>query len=152
MDTEPAPFERYDPWHHLIRAWPEVEVVLEPMSGTLLGELRYPTIALRADSSAAQQRCTLAHELVHLERGGGGHDPWMAREEIAVHAEAARRLVGLADLERALRELGGDTDLPALARLLDVDLHTAVTRLGLLAPRERHWVRSRLRGELWSVA
>src|ERR1700749_589504 len=125
MASQLSSHERYDPWAHLARAWPAVEVVREPMSGSLLGELRYPTIALRADSSAAQRRCTLAHELVHLERGGGSHGPWADREEILVHAEAARRLIRLSELECALRDQGGDADLAALARALDVDAYTA---------------------------
>jgi hypothetical protein len=122
------------------------------MTGQLLGELRYPVIALRAGTSAAQRRCTLAHELVHLERGVRDCGPWTAREETLVHAEAAQRLVGPIDLERALRELGGDADLAALAQLLDVDTQTARVRLGLLTPSERWRLRSRLPTDLWQVA
>ena len=41
------------------------------MGGDLLGEVRDDgrLIALRAETTDAQLRCTLAHELVHLERG-----------------------------------------------------------------------------------
>lgn len=151
--TEPAPYDRpcgrpddspYDPWHDLATNWPEIEVVVEPMAGRLLGELRYPVIALRAGTSAAQRRCTLAHEVVHLERGTGACGLWAGREEQLVHAVAARRLVTLGQLERALRELGGDADLGALAQLLDVDRETAALRLRLLPEAQR----ARLRADL----
>jgi hypothetical protein len=143
---------RYDPWLDLVVNWPEVDVVFEPMAGLLLGELRYPVIALRAGTSAAQRRCTLTHELVHLERGVTDCGPWSAREEAYVEAEVARRLVVPADLERALRELGGDSDLPGLAQLLDVDAQIARTRLQLITPTERHRIRAPTQHDLWSVA
>jgi Zn-dependent peptidase ImmA (M78 family) len=122
------------------------------MSGRLLGELRFPVIALRSDSSAAQRRCTLAHELVHLDRGVTECGPWAAREETLVHAEAARRLIRALELEAALRELGGDADLAALARALDVDRQTARLRLLLVGPDERRRLRDRLPWDLWAVA
>jgi hypothetical protein len=143
---------RYDPWLDLALNWPHVDVVIEPMAGRLLGELRYPTIALRAGTSAAQRRCTLAHELVHLERGTGDCGPWSVREENLVHAEATRRLIRSIDLELALRDVGGDSDLAALARLLDVDTQTARLRLRLITPEEFSRLRARMPHELWQVA
>lgn len=127
---------RYDPWHDLARNWPEVEVVIEPMGGRLLGVLRYPVIALRAGTSAAQRRCTLAHEIVHLERGVGDCGPWSGREELLVHREVARRLIPLADLAAAVRDLGGSAVLAELAQALDVDLETARLRLDMLTSEE----------------
>lgn len=149
--TAPNHRAPYDPWRHLEEHWPEIEVVIEPMSGSLLGVLRYPVIALRADTSAAQRRCTLAHEIVHLERGVDDCGPWSAREELRVHREAARRLIRVADLAAAIRELGGTDDLAALAQLLDVDLETARLRLDRLTPADRARVRA-AGGGLWSVA
>jgi hypothetical protein len=127
----------YDPEADLAANWPEVRVVVEPMAGSLLGELRYPVIALRAGTSAAQRRCTLTHEIVHLERGTGDCGPWAAREELLVHREAARRLIPLRRLRLALREAGGDGDRAALARLLDVDTETLEVRLAMLTPAEQ---------------
>jgi hypothetical protein len=141
---EPEDEPAYDPETDLARRWPEVRVVVEPMAGRLLGELRYPVIALRAGTSAAQRRCTLTHEIVHLERGTGDCGPWAAREEQLVQQEVARRLIPPGRLREALREAGGDADRRALARLLDVDLETLQVRLALLSPVER----ARLRGEL----
>jgi hypothetical protein len=151
-DTVTSDPGRYDPWRDLGRNWPEIDVVLEPMRGLLLGELRYPVIALRAGTSMAQRRCTLAHELVHLERGTTDCGPWAVREEVLVHATAALRLVRKVDLEQALRDAGGDGDLAALAHALDVDTHTARVRLGLLSAAERWRLRSRLSTDFWHVA
>jgi hypothetical protein len=133
----PSASRRYDPWGDLAARWPDVQVVHAPMSGRLLGELRYPTITLRASSSSAQLRCTLAHEIVHLDRGIGECGPWAAREEAAVHAEAARRLIDLGELVEAARVLGDDAGAGAMAGALDVDTETLVTRIQGLTRRER---------------
>jgi hypothetical protein len=143
---------RYDPWRDLRENWPEVRVVRAPLRGRLLGELRYPVIVLRSSSSAAQQRCTLAHEIVHLERGVGECGPWAAREEQLVEAEVARRLIPTSDLVAALRALGGTEHRAALAAALDVDGQTLCARLTLCTAAERQAIRAELGGELWSVA
>jgi hypothetical protein len=130
------PGPSYDPWRELAASWPEVEVRLAPLGGRLLGELRYPVITLRAGTSAAQRRCTLAHEIVHLERGGGGCGPWAAREERLVHREAARRLITSGELRAAIAELGPEADRRSLARALEVDRETLVVRLQLLSEAE----------------
>jgi hypothetical protein len=152
VDRPAASWPRYNPWQDVRENWPDVEVVIESMAGDLLGELRYPTIALRADTSAAQRRCTLAHELVHLERGLRDCGPWAAREELQVHAEAARRLIHAGELAHAIRDTGGSHDLASLAALLDVDVETVSLRLRLLSARERAQVRASGVRELWSVA
>jgi hypothetical protein len=147
--------DHYDPWEHLRRSWPAVTVVQEPMTGDLLGELRgASTIALRADTSSAQRRCTLAHEIVHLERGVVDCGPWLGREESLVHLTASRRLIGLAELARALRDLGGPDDRAALAQLLEVDSETLQLRLARLTTAERRGLHSSLRASalLWSLA
>jgi hypothetical protein len=137
MTVSPLPRpNRYDPWHDLAVNWPEIEVVIEPMGGRLLGVLRYPVIALRAGTSAAQRRCTLTHEIVHLERGVGECGPWSDREELLVHREVARRLIPLADLAAVVRGLGGTAVLAELAQALDVDLETARLRLDMLTAAE----------------
>jgi hypothetical protein len=150
-DSAPAQ-QRYDPWRDLAENWPELEVVIQPMRGELLGELRYPVIVLRAGTSAAQRRCTLAHELVHLERGIGECGPGSAREELHVHREVARRLIGQDDLTRAVRALGGGGDVSALARALEVDVQTAQLRLELLTAAERASIHAVAANELWRVA
>lgn len=146
----------YDPWLDLRENWPHLHVVVEPMAGRLLGELRYPVIALRAGTTAAQRRCTLTHEIVHLERGVRDCGPWTDREERHVHAEVARRLVTTEQFVRAVREVGGiqggPADLLRLAQALDVDRETMRVRLSLVTAAERRRVRALRLPELWSVA
>jgi len=146
----------YDPWVDLQRTWPHVRVVIEPMRGNLLGEVREDggLIALRAGTTLAQRRCTLAHELIHLERGIRDCGPWLLREEQLVHAEAARRLVTLEALCRATRSLGRADQLAELAQVLDVDSETLQLRLTRLDRRERARVRNGLRGlgSVWNLA
>jgi hypothetical protein len=148
--------DHYDPWLDLQQNWPRVRVVIEAMSGDLLGEVRDHgrVIALRAGTSAAQRRCTLTHELVHLERGIFDCGPWSQREELLVHSTVALRLIPPAALAAALRDLGGAYDRPALAHLLDVDSETLQLRLSRLSPAERRTLRRALARQrpLWSVA
>jgi hypothetical protein len=134
----------YDPWSDLALNWPDVEVRIEPMRGTLLGRLCYPVISLRSGTSAAQRRCTLAHEIVHLERGAGDCGQWAAREEMLVHTEAARRLCRLDDIAAAVRALGGEPDFGALAQALEVDRQTLGLRLQRLSTAERQQLHTRL--------
>jgi hypothetical protein len=131
------PVGQYDPWHDLAVNWPDVEVRIEPMTGTLLGVLAYPVIVLRAGTSAAQRRCTLTHEIVHLERGVDDCGLWTSREEQQVHREVARRLIPIASLIGAVRNLGAGVELGQLAQALDVDRETARIRIDLLSLAER---------------
>ncbi|MFL6164004.1 MAG: ImmA/IrrE family metallo-endopeptidase [Jatrophihabitantaceae bacterium] len=147
---------RYDPWLDVRLNWPEVRVVIERMTGDLLGEVRDggAVIALRAGTSAAQRRCTLAHEIVHLERGLHDCGQWLHREEFAVHLTAARRLITASDLVTAIRDLGGADDRGALAQALEVDTETLSMRLRTLDRAERLAVRRALTrcSPFWSVA
>jgi hypothetical protein len=147
---------RYDPWLDVRLNWPAVHVVIERMTGDLLGEVRDDgaVIALRAGTSAAQRRCTLAHEIVHLERGLHDCGQWLHREEFAVHLTATRRLITASDLVGAIRELGGAEDRGALAHALEVDTETLAMRLTALDRNERRAVRRALArcSPLWSVA
>jgi hypothetical protein len=142
----------YDPWQDLRENWPEIQLGIEALPGNLLGELSYPRIVLRAGTSAAQRRCTLAHEIVHLERGVRDCGPWAAREELYVHDAAARRLLPVAALADAICVLGSSQDVPALAELLDVDGETLRLRLHRLGRTERRVVQSRLDGASWLQA
>ena len=130
------------------------EVVIENLAADLLGETRWPPlrIALARASSAAQRRCTLAHEIVHLERGVADCGPWAAREETYVHAEAARRLISSDELFAAVRALGGSQNVVELAALLDVDVQTVRVRLDGLDPHERGLLDECTTREIWSIA
>ena len=146
---QPAP--RYNPWRDLRDNWPDITVAIVPMTGRLLGEVTYPVILLRAGTTSAQRRCTLTHELVHLERGLDDCGLWQQREERRVHEEVARRLVTSDQLVRAIRELGGTHDLPVLAAALDVDTETLRVRLSLVTADEQRRM-TVPPDELWSVA
>lgn len=147
---------RYDPWLDAQQNWPDVQIVIERMTGDLLGEVRDDgrLIALRAGTSAAQRRCTLTHELVHLERGITDCGRWADREELQVHTTVALRLITPAELVAALRDLGGSDDRPALAQLLEVDSETLQLRLSRIGPAERQDLRRRLarQAPFWAVA
>lgn len=145
---------RYDPWLELTRHWPEVAVRVTPLPGDLLGLVRYPVIVLRADTTAAQRRSTLTHEIVHLERGieaCSAASPFSGREEALVEAEAARRLIRLDDLAAAVRDLGPRPPPAALASALDVDGQLLSTRLAGLSDHEREWVASATVDDYWAA-
>jgi hypothetical protein len=146
----------YNPWQHLTERWPWVTVRVVPMKGDLLGQVQAggAVIELRAGTSSGQRRSTLAHEIVHLERGWQVCGQWQQREEAQVHAMASRRLIRLPQLAAEIRALGGGEDLPALAIALDVDLATLKLRLSLIGPSERDVIRRALSSQrsLWELA
>ena len=88
----------YDPWGEVPAGW-SVDFVVMPVRGMCRWNRR--TILLDIRLSRAEERCTLTHELVHAELGP--FPRWLtAREEAAVNAEAARRLIPLDALGEAL--------------------------------------------------
>lgn len=87
-----------------------------------------------------ERRCTLAHELVHMEMGHSG--PCTPGEELAVAKEAARRLIPVAELASAVSFHG--ENWPAVADELWVDETTLRTRLDHLHPAERGYLKRRL--------
>jgi hypothetical protein len=94
--------------------------------------LKDSTIWLCRTLTQAERRSVLTHELQHLQRGIAAPG-FQAREERIVDELAARRLVPIEDLTRALRATR-DTD--ALAEELWVDRHTIQTRMSTLDPIE----------------
>jgi hypothetical protein len=84
------------------------------------------------DQLQAERRCTLTHELVHLEWGHMGEQP--PAIELAVRVEASRRLIPIEDLVRVAVWAHG---LEEAAEELWVDEETLQTRLDSLAPAER---------------
>jgi Zn-dependent peptidase ImmA (M78 family) len=97
------------------------------------------TVWLDARLTPAERRCTLAHELVHAERGDlPCEDPVLdTRQEQRVEREAARRLV---PLERLLDALRWTSDAAEAADVLDVDPALLRTRLEALSRAERRTV------------
>jgi hypothetical protein len=131
----------YDPWHALAE-FDRARVVFDDLPPRRRGEVDFDTqtITLHRRLDPTTQRCTLAHELVHLERGPVVlcHTP---REERAVAAIAARRLVPLDELAEALR---WSRDERAVADELSVDVRTVRVRLRSLTASEQAFLRGRV--------
>lgn len=90
------------------------------------------TVTLTHGLSVAEARCTLAHELIHLERGPVGRDA-TAAEEIAVEEIAAGRLVPpatRAEVATWCATLGMD----AVCEALEVDEPLLEVALNLTRP------------------
>ena len=133
------------PWRRL-RDRPDwlLEWALLPpgLMGSTCHRRRVITLDLRL--SQAERRCTIAHELEHVERGPMPSDPILAaREEESIERAVARRLV-------TIRALG---DALAWARTRDeaaeelwVDVATLEARLRSLHPAERAYLTRRLSG------
>jgi hypothetical protein len=124
----------YDPWHALAD-FEHARVVFDDLPPRRRGEIDFgtQTITLQRRLDPTTQRCTLAHELVHLERGPVvmAHAP---REERLVAAIAARRLVPIDALADALR---WTQDERGLADELSVDVRTVRARLRSLTDAEQ---------------
>lgn len=107
-----------------------------------MGHVDYspPCVTITIGMTQAERRCTLTHELVHLERGQcppGDED----REELIVEREAARRLIDIRKLGETLAWAPHEEDA---AEELWVDVPTLQARLAGLHPSERHYLRDRL--------
>lgn len=98
-------------------------------------------VTLAANLDRVGRRCTLAHELIHVERGiFSGPAALMVREEAIVRAETARRLVPHADLVRAVESMvsfGRGVEARHVAEFYDVThsvAHEALRQLARRAP------------------
>lgn len=101
-----------------------------------LTSFRRRTITLDASLTRRDQRCVLAHELTHAERGP--FPRWQrAREERLVAGLAARRLIPIMALGEAL---AWSLDADTIADELDVDVPTLHARLVSLHPAERAYL------------
>lgn len=124
--------ERYDPWEHCSQLGLRV----------IRRDLRKPhralwhppsrTVILDRTLSQRERRCSLAHELVHVERGDECRQA--PRVEVEVHLVAARRLIPIEALVEGMR---WTRDLHVLADELWVDAPTLECRLEHLSDCER---------------
>lgn len=114
---------RWSPWRAL-RDRPDVEFVLGRLPDRVGGAVLWPEegysiIAIDRRVRQDERTALLAHELVHLERGGGCESAGMpaswaavvARDEGQVDDEVARRLVPLHELVELAQALA-DMELP----------------------------------------
>lgn len=99
----------WNPWREL-RNRPEITFGRCPLPGPISGvyatKKGFAVILIEETLTRRDRNAVLAHELIHAERGGSIDARWMpgtwtaviAREEILVDREVARRLVPLDEL------------------------------------------------------
>ncbi|MEJ9078803.1 hypothetical protein WKY82_10310 [Gordonia malaquae] len=137
----------WHPWRWLRDHHADVDVTHAPLCHGRMAELDGARIRMESRLTQAERRCSLTHELVHIERRGREHpDPDV--EEQIVELESARRLITvdqLADAFRWLREPG----LTDLAEHLWVDEPTAQCRMDHLDPLEVAQIEAACDGD-WS--
>jgi len=132
---------KWQPEDVLHAHYPQVgvhDVDLRPLR--LLGRITPHGIEVEKTCRQRERRSTLAHELVHLERGIAPYHPhYTLREERIVDEIAARRLIPLDDLFNAMIWCQGRVD-DEVAEELGVDLDTLNTRINTLEPCEQQWL------------
>jgi Zn-dependent peptidase ImmA (M78 family) len=139
----------YDPWADLTRR-PDIvcrSCRLPAGDGLWFRDIR--AIALDDRLDRVGRRVALAHELVHVDHDDqqiariGPDGPRQARrQETRADQEAARRLITLRALGRALA--AHPTDLPSVADELDVTVQLLVVRIETLHPSEQGKLRARV--------
>lgn len=128
----------YHPWRRL-RALTDIQVMWWRVPGTLGLTNGVDRIVLNPDQSQVERRCTLAHELAHIELGHRGG--CVAKHESQARRLAARRLIKVEHLADALL---WSQNRHEVAEVLWVDVDTLDTRLAHLHPAERHYITQRL--------
>lgn len=126
---------RYHPWRAL-RMLPHITV--EWSRAVARGRVDGHTITLHPLLTQAERRSTLAHELVHIERGPVPDWAW-PREELIVEEIAARRLVDLDDLADAIVWHDGIAH-DGMAEDLWVDRAILLARIRSLDDAERAYI------------
>lgn len=99
------------------------------------------TVSIRDNLSWAERRCTLQHELIHLERGPVPSG-WVSQDEERVRRETARRM--LPDMHPLGEALAWAHDEHEAADELGVDVQVLRYRLRHLHPAERGYLLRRL--------
>jgi len=118
-------------WHH-------------PDDSDNLGETDFEarTISLRSDLTWEERRCTIAHEVIHAERGPAPI-ALVEREELIVRRLAARRL--LPDIRVVGEALAwSQCRVRGAAEELGVDVDTLWDRLDALHGWEHFYLKNRL--------
>ena len=133
----------YHPWRRFrgLARWTLTQTTLP---GDLAGLTIWPAgvVALDCRLSQVERRCTICHELVHIERGPVPDDDRLAaREESTVEREVARRLIELQPLGEAL---AWSRHISEAADALWVTEDVLRARLNCLQPSERSYLDARL--------
>lgn len=132
----PHPWRRLRELAHVTLLWHDGG----PMGRT---NFRTQTISLRRGLNWAERRCTVQHELLHIERGPVPMT-LAGREEERVRRETARRM--LPCVKRIGEALAWAYDEHEAADELCVDVHVLRYRMRHLHPAERGYLRRRLDG------
>lgn len=131
---------RWNPWRTLVEDYPDWRVISDYDLGPRLRGLTSFTrkrIWLCSTMTEVERDSTLAHELVHVERGEPPHDQVGARDEERIVEEiTARRLIPFRALAKVMAERP-DAIMRIWAWLLCVDLPTLTVRLITLSAVER---------------
>ena len=136
---------RYHPWRVLRDYYPGMSVTCSrELSGDTFGRWHEDGLEICSTLSQAERRCTLTHEIVHLERGPVSEDAHYAqREEKIVDCITARRLISLEQLIDALvwnrHRINVDT-----AEELWVDVPTLLNRVQNLTKGEKKYINEEL--------
>lgn len=133
----------YHPWRQFrgLSSW---DVVWSELPGDLLAVTQFRSRQVVVDPRLlqAQRRSTIAHELVHIERGPTlAQGWWEAREERIVDDVASRRLISMHALGEAL---AWSQCLAEVAEELWVDEAMVRARLEALTEGERAYLAERL--------
>lgn len=139
--TVPAMTGGVHPWRRL-RDLPHV--TLQWHDGGPKGRTTFATntISIRRGLSWAQRRCTVLHELLHIERGPALEGALAAREEERVRRETARLM--LPDVKMIGEAIAWALSEEECAEELGVDVPVLRYRLKHLHPSERAWLHRRL--------
>jgi hypothetical protein len=122
----------FHPWLNL-RALPHITVHWLPLDGDIQAVTDgHATICMDPRLLQVERRCSLTHELVHIERGHTG--PCNPKIERQVRRETARRLVTITDLIDALK---WSRSVPELADELWVTVGVLMDRIDSLSAHER---------------
>ena len=120
-------------WSTLLAAHPDTDIwPTNSLPPTVLGCTDGSSIWLAVEQTVAEARCTLVHELIHLERGHSTCQPPDVEADVA--REAAQRLLPIDELADALLQTRSEFEA---AKMLWVDVDTLRTRLASLDDVER---------------
>lgn len=135
----PSVREVINPWR-LLRDLAHIELRWHeggPMGRTFHAE---QVISLRRGMTWEERRCTVQHELLHVERGPQPRG-LRAKDEETVRRETARLM--LPDVKVVAEALAWAHNLDEAAEELGVDTYVLRKRLRHLHPAERAWLHRR---------
>ncbi|MBJ8342823.1 hypothetical protein JGU71_28425 [Antrihabitans sp. YC3-6] len=132
---------RWHPWRHLRDNHSHVDVTYPDLGGLgCLGRRRAGHIEIDETLDQVERRCTVTHEITHIERGPVPDHPFYGpKEERTVERITAERLIELDALIDALAWNRHRVDAETAGELW-VDLDVLVTRVKNLTEDERRHI------------